>query len=100
LGYDPRSREENIRRSACVARLFADEGYIVIAAFITPLQFYRDLARHIIGNTKYHEIYIHCDLATCEQRDVKGLYAKARAGIIMEFTGLDAPYEPLHPIHH
>lgn len=92
LGFSPEDRSENIRRVAEVARLFAEAGMIVIASLISPTRADRDRARSI-GNRFFHEVYIRADLKTCEGRDPKGLYAKARAGEIAEFTGISAPYE-------
>lgn len=92
LGFSPEDRSENIRRIGHVAALMADAGQIVITAFISPYQADRDRARRAAPN-KFHEISVHADLATCESRDPKGLYKKARAGEIPEFTGIDSPYE-------
>ncbi len=93
LGFSPDERAENIRRTAEVAKLMADSGQIVIVGLISPMRADRAHARGIVGDD-FHEIYVDADLATCEARDPKGLYAKARAGHIREFTGIDAPYEP------
>ena len=92
LGFSPYDRSENIRRVAEVARLIADSGNIVITAFISPYQVDRERAREIAPGA-FHEIYIKASLDVCEDRDPKGLYAKARRGEISEFTGIDAPYE-------
>lgn len=92
LGFSTADRTENIRRIAHVAKLFADAGFIVITAFISPTSELRQQAGDIIGKD-FHEIYINSSLQTCEQRDVKGLYAKARAGEIPDFTGISAPWE-------
>ena len=92
LGFSPEHRSENIRRVAQVARLFAESGMIVVTAFISPTKADRAIAREI-GGPFFHEIHVAADLETCETRDVKGLYQKARAGIIPEFTGVSAPYE-------
>ncbi|MGH2952377.1 MAG: adenylyl-sulfate kinase, partial [Solirubrobacterales bacterium] len=92
LGFAPEDRTENIRRIGEVAALFADAGFICITAFISPYQADRDRARAAAQAT-FHEIYIEADLATCERRDPKGLYKKARTGDIAEFTGISAPYE-------
>ena len=92
LGFSPEDRTENIRRIAEVARLFDDAGVIVLTAFISPYRADRDAARAVIGES-FLEIYVKADLATCESRDPKGLYKKARAGEIAEFTGISAPYE-------
>ena len=93
LGFSPDDRAENIRRVGEAAALFADAGFICITAFISPYQADRARARHAAGEI-FHEIYIKADLATCEQRDPKSLYKKARAGKISDFTGISAPYEP------
>jgi len=92
LGFSPKDRGENIRRVAEVARLVADSGNIVISAFISPYRADRERARQIASGG-FHEIFIKADLETCETRDPKGLYEKARRGEIEEFTGIDAPYE-------
>lgn len=98
LGFSPQDRQENIRRSAEVARLMNDAGLIVIAAFISPLRRDREMAREIIGVSEFIEAYVSTPCGVCEQRDPKGLYKKARAGLIPEFTGVSAPYEaPLQP---
>jgi bifunctional enzyme CysN/CysC len=93
LGFSEEERDENLRRVAEVAKLFADAGMIVISAFIAPTQNARATAREIIGDS-FHEVFIHADLDVCESRDVKGLYAKARAGEIPDFTGISSPWEP------
>ena len=92
LGFSPEDRAENIRRVGEVAALFADAGLIVITAFISPYRADRQRARSAAGD-HFHEIYIRADLATCEKRDPKGLYKKARRGEIADFTGVSAPYE-------
>uniref|UniRef100_UPI003137895D adenylyl-sulfate kinase n=1 Tax=Ferrovibrio terrae TaxID=2594003 RepID=UPI003137895D len=92
LGFTPADRNENIRRIAEVARLMADAGLIVIVSTISPLISLREMAREIIGHD-FHEIYIQADVATCQARDRKGLYARALAGEIPNFTGVSAPYE-------
>ncbi len=92
LGFSPEDRTENIRRIAEVARLFADAGFIVLTAFISPYREDRDNARAIVGES-FREVYVRADLAICEERDPKGLYVRARAGEIPEFTGITAPYE-------
>lgn len=97
LTFSPDDRVENIRRIAEVCKLFVDAGIIVLSAFISPYRANRDAARELIGEA-FIEIHVEADLATCESRDVKGLYAKARAGEIPDFTGISAPYEaPLNP---
>lgn len=93
LGFSADDRRENIRRSAEVARLMNDAGLIVICAFISPLRSDRDLARQIIGEHNFIETYVSTPCAVCEERDPKGLYQKARAGLITQFTGVSAPYE-------
>lgn len=97
LGFSPEDRQENIRRIGEVAALMADAGLIVITAFISPYQADREKAR-MAAPRHFHEIFVKADLATCERRDPKGLYKKARAGEITAFTGIDSPYEePLNP---
>jgi bifunctional enzyme CysN/CysC len=98
LGFTPRDRTENIRRVGEVARLFADTGIICITAFISPYRADRDLARSIAQPGRFIEVFLNAPLEICEQRDSKGLYARARAGDLKEFTGISAPYEaPLKP---
>ncbi|HYD32748.1 MAG TPA: adenylyl-sulfate kinase [Azospirillaceae bacterium] len=92
LGFSGKDRSENLRRVAHVARLFAEAGMIVVTAFISPTRDDRTRARDI-GGEYFHEIYVKADLAICESRDPKGLYKKARAGALPEFTGISAPYE-------
>ncbi len=92
LGYSHADRSENIRRVGEVAALFAQAGLICIAAFISPYREDRLRARRASGNM-FHEVYVKADLATCERRDPKGLYRRARAGEIPDFTGVSAPYE-------
>ena len=93
LGFSPQDRAENIRRIGEAAVLFANAGMIVITAFISPYRSDRDRAR-AIRPEMFHEVHIDADLATCEGRDPRGLYKKARRGEIPEFTGISAPYEP------
>jgi bifunctional enzyme CysN/CysC len=93
LGFSAEDRAENIRRVAAVAALFADAGAIAITAFISPFRADREAARAAAGSA-FHEIYVSADLATCEARDPKGLYRRARSGEVKEFTGVTAPYEP------
>ncbi len=93
LGFTDSDREENIRRVAEVARLFVDAGLIVITAFISPFRRDRELARAIIGQDAFVEVFIDTPLTECERRDPKGLYGKARAGLIKDFTGIDSVYE-------
>ncbi len=96
LGFTDTDRMENIRRIGEVAKLFLDAGIITLTAFVSPFQADRDRARSLAPPGDFLEIYCAADLATCEQRDPKGLYAKARAGQIKHFTGLDSPYETPH----
>ena len=93
LGFSSADRTENIRRVAEMAKLFLESGTIVITSFISPLISDRDMAKSIIGDVDFVEVFINCPLAICEQRDVKGLYAKARRGEIKYFTGIDSPFE-------
>ncbi len=98
LGFSAEDREENIRRAAEVSRLFMECGVITICSFISPSEKIRKMAREIIGPDKYFEVYVNSSLETCEQRDVKGLYARARKGELSDFTGVDAPFEaPVNP---
>lgn len=92
LGFSNEDRVENIRRVSEVAKLFLEAGVIVLTAFISPFRSDRDKARSLIGED-FVEIFCDCPLPVCEQRDVKGLYQKARQGIIKEFTGISSPYE-------
>ncbi len=94
LNFSDESRKENIRRVAEVASLFCQAGFIVIASFISPFEEDRILAKQIIGAAHFKEIFISAELEICENRDVKGLYAKARSGEIKQFTGIDSAYEP------
>ena len=93
LGFSPEDRNENIRRIGEVSKLFVDAGTIVMTAFISPYKVDRDRVRKILQVGEFVEIYVEADLDTCEERDPKGLYKKARAGEIKEFTGISAPYE-------
>ncbi len=93
LGFSPEDRTENIRRIGEVAKLFSHAGTIVLTAFISPYREDRDQVRAILGDGEFHEVYVNASLETCEARDPKGLYKKARAGEIKGFTGIDAPYE-------
>lgn len=93
LGFSAADRAENIRRIGEVAALFAEAGTIVITAFISPMKRDREIARKA-GGDRFHEVYVSADVETCEARDTKGLYKRARAGEISEFTGISAPYEP------
>ena len=93
LGFSDRDREENIRRISEVSNLFVEAGVVVICAFIAPFLADRERAKHLIGSENFCEIYCRCPLEVCEQRDVKGLYKKARQGLITKFTGISSPYE-------
>jgi adenylylsulfate kinase len=93
LGFSPEDRVENIRRIGEVAHLFNEVGMIVMCAFISPYQKDRDKAREMEEDGRFVEVYCKCSIEECERRDPKGLYVKARAGDIPEFTGISAPYE-------
>ena len=93
LGFSETDRAENIRRVAEVSRLFLQAGVIVIDSFITPTRALRKLARDIVGSADFIEVYVQASWTTCEQRDPKGLYAKATLGQVRQFTGRDAPFE-------
>jgi len=93
LGFSEADRLENIRRIAEVSKLFLDTGIITIAAFISPTNEIREMASGIIGKNDFVEVFVNTPLEVCEQRDVKGLYAKARRGEIKDFTGITAPFE-------
>jgi adenylylsulfate kinase len=100
LGFSAADRTENIRRIGEVAKLFADAGILTMTSFISPYRQDRDLVRalHVEGNLPFIEIHVNTPIETCEQRDPKGLYKKARAGQLKNFTGVDDPYEaPLKP---
>jgi len=91
LGFSPEDRKENLRRIAHVSKLFNENGNFVIASFVSPTDEYRKMAKEIIGNFKL--VFLKCGLKTCEERDVKGMYKKARIGEIKDFTGVSAPFE-------
>jgi adenylyl-sulfate kinase len=93
LGFTDEDRTENIRRIAEVAKLMNDAGLIVITAFISPLRSNREMAKTIIGEEQYREVYVATSIEVCESRDPKGLYQKARQGLVKDFTGVSAPYE-------
>lgn len=98
LGFSEEDRRENIRRIAEVCKLFTDTGIVTLAAFVSPTNELRELAREIIGDEDFVEIYVATPLEECERRDVKGLYAKARRGEIRDFTGITSPFEvPVKP---
>ena len=93
LTFSPEDRKENIRRIAEVSNLLVDAGVVVLAAFVSPYKKDRENIAHIVGNDNFVEIFVNTSLEECEKRDVKGLYKKARAGEIKDFTGVNAPYE-------
>ena len=93
LGFSDADREENIRRIAEVAKLFLHTGVITLASFITPTRSLRQLARDIVGESDFHEVFVDCPFEVCAERDVKGLYAKANSGKITAFTGKDSSFE-------
>ena len=98
LGFSPEDRTENIRRIGEVAKLFTDAGIITITAFISPYREDRDAVRRLLNDGEFIEVYVKCPLDVCEERDTKGLYKKARAGEVKDFTGISSPYEePLNP---
>ena len=101
LGFNDADRIENIRRIGEVSKLFVDAGLIVISAFISPFREERQMVRELVEDGEFFEVFMGTPLETCEQRDPKGLYKKARAGEIKNFTGIDDPYEcPLNPEIH
>src|SRR6185436_1080142 len=93
LGFSEEDRRENIRRIGEVAKLFVDAGVIVITAFISPFKSDRESVRKMVDSGQFIEVFVNCPLEVCEQRDVKGLYKKARAGEIKDFTGINSPFE-------
>jgi bifunctional enzyme CysN/CysC len=93
LGFTAADRAENVRRVAEVARLMVDAGVIVLVALISPFRADRARARALFADGDFHEVFVDTPLAVAEQRDPKGLYAKARAGVLRDFTGIDSPYE-------
>jgi adenylyl-sulfate kinase len=98
LSFTNEARVENIRRIGEVSKLFLDAGIIVLSAFISPFAADREQVKNIVGPESYLEVFVDCPLEVCEQRDIKGLYQKARAGLVKNFTGIDSPYErPDHP---
>lgn len=94
LGFSEEDRRENIRRIAEIGKLFIDTGIVTIACFVSPTLELRQMAREIIGEKDFREVYIATPLEECERRDVKGLYARARRGEVKDFTGISAPFEP------
>lgn len=98
LTFRDEDRKENIRRIGEVAKLFVDSGQIVLTAFISPFQEDRESVRKLFEKDEFIEVYVKCPIEVCEKRDPKGLYEKARKGIISDFTGISSPYEePEHP---
>lgn len=98
VDFSPEGRKENIRRIGEAAKLFTDAGMVVLTAFISPFRDDRDAVRQLLGKNEFVEVFVSCPLEVCESRDVKGLYRKARAGEISDFTGISSPFEePLHP---
>ena len=98
LGFSDEDRKENIRRIGEVSKLFVDSGQVVLTAFISPFREDRGVVRELLQEDEFIEVYIKCSLDACESRDPKGLYEKARQGIIKNFTGISSPYEePLNP---
>ncbi|MCR4994923.1 MAG: adenylyl-sulfate kinase [Bacteroidales bacterium] len=98
LGFSAEDRRENIRRIAEIGKLFVETGIVTLAAFVSPTEEYRSMARRIIGEEDFKEVYVSTPLEECERRDVKGLYARARRGEVKDFTGISAPFEvPVNP---
>jgi adenylylsulfate kinase len=93
LSFTDEGRVENIRRIGEVSKLFLDAGYVVLSAFISPFKADRDQVKSIVSPENHIEVFVDCPLEVCEQRDTKGLYKKARAGLVKNFTGIDSPYE-------
>lgn len=93
LTFSPEDRTENIRRIAEIAHLFIDAGVVVLGAFVSPYRKDRENIKKIVGDDNFIEVYVNTSIEKCEERDVKGLYKKARQGIIKDFTGISAPYE-------
>ena len=98
LGFSPADRKENIRRIAEIGKLFVQTGIVTLACFVSPTETIRNMARRIVGEEDFLEVYVSTPLEECERRDVKGLYARARRGEVKEFTGITAPFEA--PAHH
>ncbi|MTI32258.1 adenylyl-sulfate kinase [Xanthovirga aplysinae] len=98
LGFSATSRTENIRRIGEVCKLFVDAGIIVLSAFVSPIEVDRQKVRNLVGKDNFVEVFVDCPVEVCEQRDVKGLYKKARTGEVKEFTGISSPFEkPVAP---
>ena len=94
LDFSIESRSENVRRIGEMVKLFVESGVVALAAFISPLRKDRERVRQLVGEQDFIEIYVHCPIEICESRDTKGLYKRARAGEVREFTGISSPYEP------
>lgn len=94
LGFSPGDRQENIRRIGEVCKLMNEAGLIVISAFISPFRYERDFVRSLFIHNDFAEVFLNATLESCESRDVKGLYSKARQGLLPDFTGISSPYEP------
>ncbi|MEP3374512.1 MAG: adenylyl-sulfate kinase [Maribacter dokdonensis] len=97
LTFEPKDRSENLRRIAEISKLFIDSGVVTLAAFVAPYKKDREFIRKTVSKENYFEVFVNTSLEVCEQRDVKGLYAKARKGEIKNMTGISAPYE--HPVN-
>lgn len=98
LGFTEEDRKENIRRIAEVSKLFVQTGIVTLACFVSPTRDIREMAREIVGEADFKEVFVSTPLEECERRDVKGLYARARRGEVKNFTGISAPFEaPEHP---
>lgn len=98
LSFSPEDRTENIRRIGEVSKLFVDAGIVVLAAFVAPYEKDREQIKNLVSTDRYFEVFVNTSIEECERRDVKGLYAKARAGEIKNMTGISAPYEkPIRP---
>lgn len=98
LGFSAEDRQENIRRIAEIGKLFVQTGVVTLACFVSPTNDIRQMARQIIGDEDFREVYVSTPIEECERRDVKGLYARARRGEVRDFTGISAPFEaPEHP---
>ena len=101
LGFSEKDRSENIRRVASIAKLLNSQGFIVICCFVSPMSEMRQMAKGIIGDDSFFEVFVDASIQTCCKRDVKGLYSKATKGIITDLTGVSAPYEnPVSPSLH
>lgn len=98
LGFSLEDRTENIRRIGEISKLFVDAGVVVLCAFVSPLKKDRDFVRSLVAPNEFVEVFVDCPIEVCEDRDVKGLYAKARSGEIKDFTGISSPFEaPVNP---